>query len=77
MKSLFSRWHNRPISGRSAEWSQLDSTPHYNNLILCSRQSIYRNLISYVWATSAQTVILLKMEICGFIWEDYIQKFIK
>jgi hypothetical protein len=25
-------WHNRPISGRSAEWTQLDSTPHYTNL---------------------------------------------
>jgi hypothetical protein len=24
-------WHNRPIGGRSAEWSQLDSTPHYSN----------------------------------------------
>jgi hypothetical protein len=24
-------WHNRPISGRSAEWT-LDSTPHYTNL---------------------------------------------
>jgi hypothetical protein len=22
-------WHNRPIGGRSAEWTQLDSTPHY------------------------------------------------
>jgi hypothetical protein len=22
-------WHNRHISGRSAEWTQLDSTPHY------------------------------------------------
>jgi hypothetical protein len=22
-------WHNRPIGGRSAEWIQLDSTPHY------------------------------------------------
>jgi hypothetical protein len=21
-------WHNIPISGRSAEWTQLDSTPH-------------------------------------------------
>jgi hypothetical protein len=21
-------WHNRPISGRSAEWTQLDTTPH-------------------------------------------------
>jgi hypothetical protein len=26
-------WHNRPIGGRSAEWTQLDSTPHYTNLI--------------------------------------------
>jgi hypothetical protein len=25
-------WHNRPIGGRSAEWTQLDSTPHYTNL---------------------------------------------
>jgi hypothetical protein len=24
-------WHNRPIGGRSAEWTQLDSTPKYNN----------------------------------------------
>jgi hypothetical protein len=24
-------WHNRPISGRSAEWAQLDSTHHYTN----------------------------------------------
>jgi hypothetical protein len=22
-------WHNRPNSGRSVEWTQLDSTPHY------------------------------------------------
>jgi hypothetical protein len=27
-------WHNRPISGRGAEWTQLDSTPGYTNLIL-------------------------------------------
>jgi hypothetical protein len=25
-------WHNRPIGGRSAEWTQLDSTPHYTKL---------------------------------------------
>jgi hypothetical protein len=24
-------WHNRPISGHSAEWTQLDPTPHYTN----------------------------------------------
>jgi hypothetical protein len=25
-------WHNRPIGGRSAKWTQLDSTPpHYTN----------------------------------------------
>jgi hypothetical protein len=27
-------WHNRPIGGLSAEWTQLDSTPHYTNLKL-------------------------------------------
>jgi hypothetical protein len=24
-------WHNRPTGGRSAEWTQLDSNPHYTN----------------------------------------------
>jgi hypothetical protein len=24
-------WQNGPISGRSAEWTQLDSIPHYTN----------------------------------------------
>jgi hypothetical protein len=24
-------WHNRPTGGCSAEWTQLDSTPHYTN----------------------------------------------
>jgi hypothetical protein len=24
-------WHNRPIGGCSAEWTQLDSIPHYTN----------------------------------------------
>jgi hypothetical protein len=24
-------WQNRPIGGRSAKWTQLDSTPHYTN----------------------------------------------
>jgi hypothetical protein len=30
-------WHNRHISGRSAEWTQLDSTPHYTNFNLKSQ----------------------------------------
>jgi hypothetical protein len=25
-------WHNRPIGGRSAEWTQFDFTPQYTNL---------------------------------------------
>jgi hypothetical protein len=24
-------WHNRPFGGRSAGWTQMDSTPHYTN----------------------------------------------
>jgi hypothetical protein len=30
-------WHNRPISGRSAEWTQLDSSPYQlnKNLTAC------------------------------------------
>jgi hypothetical protein len=24
-------WHNKPTGSRSAEWTQLDSTPHYTN----------------------------------------------
>jgi hypothetical protein len=27
-------WHYRPVGGRSAEWTKLDSTPHYSNLLL-------------------------------------------
>jgi hypothetical protein len=27
-------WHNRPIGGRSAEWTQLDSTPLYKLIII-------------------------------------------
>jgi hypothetical protein len=27
-------WHIRPIGGRSAEWTQLDSNPHYTNFNL-------------------------------------------
>jgi hypothetical protein len=38
-------WHNRPINGRSAEWTQLDSTPpphHTNlNLILISVRQVF------------------------------------
>jgi hypothetical protein len=25
-------WQNRPVGGRIAEWTQLDSIPHYTNL---------------------------------------------
>jgi hypothetical protein len=25
-------WHNRPTCGRSVEWAQLDSSPHYTNI---------------------------------------------
>jgi hypothetical protein len=25
-------WHNTPIGGRSAEWTQLTSTPHFTHL---------------------------------------------
>jgi hypothetical protein len=28
-------WHNRPIGDNSAEWNQLDSTPHYFNFKKC------------------------------------------
>jgi hypothetical protein len=24
-------WHNRPIGGHSAKWTQMDSNPQYNN----------------------------------------------
>jgi hypothetical protein len=24
-------WYNKPICGRSAEWVQLNTTPHYTN----------------------------------------------
>jgi hypothetical protein len=30
-------WHNRSIGGRSAEWTQMDSTPHHTNLNFFTR----------------------------------------
>jgi hypothetical protein len=41
-------WHNRPIDGRSAKWTQLDSTPHYANLILFYCLSILINADIFV-----------------------------
>jgi hypothetical protein len=38
---LIRGWHNRPIGGRSAEWTQLDSTPDYSNLSM-ARQSFVK-----------------------------------
>jgi hypothetical protein len=35
-------WHNRSISGRSAEWTQLDSTPNYINY---SKTCLKRNFV--------------------------------
>jgi hypothetical protein len=34
-------WHDRPISGRSAEWTQLDSTPHTIKTIISVFVSVF------------------------------------
>jgi hypothetical protein len=34
-------WHNGPIGGRSAEWTKLDSTPHY---------TIFFNFLHLFWS---------------------------
>jgi hypothetical protein len=49
-------WHNRPISGRSAEWTQLDSTPHYTNLKI---QSATGSCNTVIWrgVVRPQTVV--------------------
>jgi hypothetical protein len=50
-------WHNRPIGGRSAELTQLDSTPHYTNLnlilsgLIGTKALIYLDAIVILGAT--------------------------
>jgi hypothetical protein len=39
-------WHNRPIGGRSAEWTQLDSPFHYTNLKNKKDVRIVRNHVA-------------------------------
>jgi hypothetical protein len=40
-------WHHRPVGGRSAEWTHLDSTPHYT--------SIKKNIHIFPRSTQLQT----------------------
>jgi hypothetical protein len=58
-------WHNKPIGGRSAEWTQLDSTPHCtnlkkNNVISCSTVILTFFIImlfgAFVYCFQAQSV---------------------
>jgi hypothetical protein len=53
--------YNRPISGRRAEWTQLDSKPHYANLKNLKRQDIVGKLSPNVAAsrTGAHTTTRL------------------
>jgi hypothetical protein len=39
-------WQNRPISGRSAEWTQLDSTLDYTILICLNRLMLFKGIIA-------------------------------
>jgi hypothetical protein len=47
-------WHNKPIGSRSAEWTQMDSTPHYTNLkknLWTDKQFHPRNILHFfTWA---------------------------
>jgi hypothetical protein len=54
-------WHNRPFSGRSAEWSQLDPTPHYTNLsgLISFAQSYKISLIEFKYVFSNTTCHLI------------------
>jgi hypothetical protein len=57
-------WHNRPISGRSAEWTQLDFTLHYTNLKKrmkwpghVTRMGIMRNSYAVLVETSMEATM--------------------
>jgi hypothetical protein len=43
-------WHNKPIGGRSAEWTQLDFTPQYTNLKKKPQQryKFWRDIYIYI-----------------------------
>jgi hypothetical protein len=59
-------WHDRPIGGRSAEWTQLDSTPHYTNLKkkLTLHKAVIKSVTTYAclaWEFVAD-ICLLKLQ---------------
>jgi hypothetical protein len=52
------RWQNRPISGRSAEWTQLDSTSQYTSKKKINRMPndwLITNPNRETWAYAHQT----------------------
>jgi hypothetical protein len=54
-------WHNRPISGRGADWTQLDSTHHYTNLkIFTTRESpVETPLVAWIYIYMIRCCIML------------------
>jgi hypothetical protein len=64
-------WHNRPISGRSAEWTQLDSTPHYTDLKF-KTYVIYHRMLG--WPVNWRECGRLRswpLSMSEFAWRDW------
>jgi hypothetical protein len=57
-------WHNRPIGGRSAEWTQLYSTPHYTNLKKISGISPSGFPTSILYHITLLVFIKVKLSLC-------------
>jgi hypothetical protein len=51
-------WHNRPISGRGAEWTQLESNPHYTNFLILG--ALYRPILMYLKYFYRYKITILK-----------------
>jgi hypothetical protein len=56
-------WHNRPIGGRSAEWTQLDFTPHYTN-----KKKISVEIQNFIIIGRSISLIILQ----GFIFSTFL-----
>jgi hypothetical protein len=69
-------WHSRPVGGRSAEWTQLDSTPHYTNRIewayeegICALEKFVYHFIVVV----AADLLLFKIPLIHLKVSNYLR----
>jgi hypothetical protein len=53
-------WHNRPIGGRSAEWTQLDSVPHHTKL---KKKTCFFSLLSLIFCSKSEAFDFMQIDL--------------